>query len=360
MRTLPIVPVLWLASRLWLGCGLSAQQPTIVHAQLETQSAGHGLVAELQTLERSAGPLWIGYSVPTIAPFQGYGQGTQTAYLEREESYHGATDRVHTQRDRATILLRIDHGRVEQLRAEAPDRTVDAGNLRFVWLPDVTPQDSVATLLHLATTLSDQQLRRSAVFLLSQHESPAAVPALVQLSMPAEDLGMREQATFWLSTARGHEGFVAVQYLARTDADAALREKLTFDLTLGHDREALPELIRMAHDDPAPQVRRQAQFWMAQQASKGDATLIADKLRQSSETDPDEETRRHAVFALTQLPQGRAFDELSRVASTSNDAAVRRQAVFWLGQSPDPRAVDYLARLLRGSTLPGTEPGAHR
>ena len=64
------------------------------------------------------------------------------------------------------------------------------------------------------------------------------------------------------------EGLAAIQQFARDDSDPKFREKLTFDLTLSKDPAALNELIRMAHEDASPQVRKQAQFWMANKGGK--------------------------------------------------------------------------------------------
>ena len=74
--------------------------------------------------------------------------------------------------------------------------------------------------------------------------------------------------------------------------------KLTFDLTLTKDPQGLTELIRMAHEDASPQVRKQAQFWMA---NKGGKKVVAD-LREATSNDPDTDVRKAAVFALSRLP----------------------------------------------------------
>ena len=62
--------------------------------------------------------------------------------------------------------------------------------------------------------------------------------------------------------------------------------------------------------------------------------------------DPEEEVKKKAVFALSQLPHDQAVPELIRVARTNRNAEVRKQAIFWLGQTRDPRALAFIEEIL--------------
>ncbi len=323
---------------------LSQARPTVVHGQVSTEAAEQGLAAKLDQLKREPRPLWVGYSIPVEQSFH-MGSNAKTAYLEGErDGWTGGggygQDRAF---DHALVLLRLSGGGVDKVRVESPDRELNAGGLRFVWLTGVTPGDSIRTLRSLAVKGGVEKLRQEAVFAISLHEDAEATPALAGLAGSGQEPELREKAAFWLASGRGHDGFVAIQRLAREDADARFREKLTFDLTLSHDPAAIEELVRMAHSDSSPKVRRQAQFWMATVGGK----KVAADLRASAEKDPDTEVRKAAVFALSRLPSEEAAAQLIQVAQTSSDAAVRKQAVFWLGQSSDPKALDYLTRLLQ-------------
>lgn len=322
----------------------SAQQPEILHAQLTTHAANHGLGSELDAIERSGGPVWVGYSIPVMDHFQSGWNSDWVAYLEREEhsgSYSNATS--NDAQDHAVVLLKVVGGAVDKLRIESPNRQLDAGGLQFVWLTEVKPLDSIAMLKGVAMADESKQIRDSAVFLIALHRAPEATSTLVALAAPANDLELREKAAFWLANQRGKEGFAAIQRLAREDADPRFREKLTFDLTLSKEPAALEELIRMAHADASPQVRKQAQFWMATRGGK----QVAGDLRSSTANDPDKQVRRSAVFGLSRLPGDEAATQLMEVAGSSKDPEVRKQAVFWLGQSSDPRALEYLTKLLQ-------------
>jgi HEAT repeat protein len=322
-----------------------AQQPQFIHATLTTTAADHGLNAALDTLKRESSPLWVGYSIPVAEKFSS-GWYSRVSYLEADHPNYKKDDTLNssnTSYNHAVILFRIANHAVEKIHVDNPGRQLDAGNLRVVWLTNITPDDSIATLKSLALQSDARKLRDTAVFAISIHQSPATVPALVSLAAPGNDRGLRERSVFWLANQHSHEGFAAIQRFAREDPDDAFREKLAFDLTLTKDPGAIKELIRMAHQDTSPRVRKQAQFWMATLGGKA----VAGDLRNLAENDPNTQLRKSAVFALSRLPANEAATQLIEVANTSKDPAVRKQAIFWLGQSSDPRALDYLTHLLQ-------------
>ena len=321
---------------------LSSQQPQVVDAQLSTQSVDRNLRETLDKLKQSATPLWAGYTIPTAKPFNS-NWNYRISYLEKHgNSESGLDEQTSSKQDRAAILFRLTAGKVDQVRVEAVDREIDAGGLRFVWLANVSPDDSVATLNALCLTPESDHFINSAVFLISLHQSAAAMPALMNLAGSGNNLHLREQSAFWLSSARGHEGFLALKDLARTDKDDDFRFKLAFDFSISKDPGALDELVRMAHDDASPRVRSQAQFWMASRGGK----LVAASLRNSADNDPDAKTRKQAVFAISRMPGGEAATQLVQLADSSRYPEVCKQAVFWLGQSKDPKALDYLTKLV--------------
>jgi len=329
---------------LFTASALFAQQPEVLHGQVITQNVDHGLAATLDTLKHEKTPLWTGYAIPVVDKFSNGWDSDRVAYLEGDHSYSGDDSAKSNKTfDHALILLRVDGGAIEKLRVENPERRLDAGGLRFIWLTGVSADDSIHTLAAIAAQNDEKHLRDSATFAISLHDTPEATQALIKLAGPNNGLSLREKAAFWLANQRGHDGFVAIQRFAREDTDANFREKLTFDLTLTKEPAALNELIRMAHEDASPQVRKQAQFWMATKGGK----VVAGDLRSLAANDPDAQLRKSAVFALSRLPGDEAATQLIQVADTSKDPEVRKQAVFWLGQSDDPRALDYLTKLLK-------------
>jgi hypothetical protein len=323
---------------------LFAQQPTILHGQVTTEAANHGLGTLIDGLKKQKDAAWVGYSIPVINKFSLGWNSNRIDYLEGNNNVTvNESEGSNQSFDHAVILLRVADGAVMKLHVENPERELDAGGMRFVWLNGIEPDDSVRVLTDLARQGDTRHLRDSAVFAISVHQTNAATTALVSLAGPSNDLALREKAAFWLANQRGQDGLAAIQRFAREDSDPKFREKLTFDLTLSKDPAALNELIRMAHEDASPQVRKQAQFWMANKGGK----RVTDDLRTIATNDPNEQIRKSAVFALSRLPSDEATTQLIAVADSSKDPMVRRQAIFWLGQSNDPRALEYLTKLLK-------------
>ena len=153
---------------------------------------------------------------------------------------------------------------------------------------------------------------------------------------------LRESAAFWLGNTRERPGYEALVRL-RTSEDTKFRQQLTFAFSQSKVAEASAALIDMARNDPAPKVRSQALFWIAQKAQKkADAEVI----RTAAAEDPDEDVKKQAVFALSQIPNGEGVPDLIRVARENKSTAVRKQAMFWLGQSRDPRALAFFEKIL--------------
>jgi HEAT repeat protein len=321
-----------------------AQQPTVLHGQVTTEAASRGLSAVIDGLKQQKDAVWVGYSIPVVNKFSSRWNSNNIEYLEGNNGSNvNETEENNRTFDHALMLLRVVDGAVMKLLVETPERQLDAGGLRFVWLNNVEPDDSVRVLTDIARKGDAGHLRNNAVFAISVHQTNAATGALVSLASPSNDLSLREKAAFWLANQRGQDGFAAIQRFAREDKDPKFREKLTFDLTLSKDPAALNELIRMAHEDASPEVRKKAQFWMANKGGK----RVVDDLRTIATNDPNEQIRKSAVFALSRLPGDEAATQLIAVADSSKDPAVRRQAIFWLGQSNDPRALEYLTKLLK-------------
>ena len=342
VRTLILLPLLALARTLH-----SQSAPQVLHTQLTTQSAANGLTPHLESVKRSGHRTWIGYSVALIPGLQLDSNNAGTLDLNNDgNSYRRNNDDPIVTPTQAILLIHVEQGVATRIRLVDPTRILDAGDQPFLWLTNVSPTDSIQLLSSLAKTESSERrdrIRSSALFAIAAHNVPQATVALIALAEPSNPIDLRDKAAFWLANQRGTEGFAALRKYARNDPDEAFRKKLTFDLTLVKEPAALDELIRMAHDDASPEVRKQAQFWMA---NKGGKKVGAD-LGNIAVNDPNAEVRKSAVFAISRLPDGESTARLVELASNSKDPAVRKQAVFWLGQSRDPHALDYLTRLIK-------------
>jgi hypothetical protein len=149
------------------------------------------------------------------------------------------------------------------------------------------------------------------------------------------DLGMvgAREASDWLLA------------LAERSTVGRVGEEAIVPATLADSVTTWPALLRLTRNTALPQqTRRSAVFWLSQQAGDRVTRELSSFV---SESDDDREVRKHAVFALSQRPRDEAVPELVRIARSHRDPEIRKTAMFWLGQSGDPRAIALFEEILR-------------
>ena len=335
------------------------------NAKLATRAVAPGqLAAEVKALVASPGPQWIGYSQPVIAGkhrmccFGSLSEMSRRGKdrfccggcaLERESSFTmGDDDGRPLQLEGSpglVVLLRADGGKIGKVRAFDDACGLDAGGLRFTWLTDVRPEESVALLGSIVRGMDDDRREDAAgsalaaVALTAHPSADALLESFLARGQPRE---LRKKAAFWTGNSRGRRGFDLLRAAVPNDPDEDFRRDGTFALSQSPVAEAVDLLVSMAKSDPDGEVRGQALFWLAQKA--GDRAVKA--IGNAIQDDPEEDVKKKAVFALSQLPRDQAVPELIRVARTNRNAEVRKQAIFWLGQTKDPRALAFIEEIL--------------
>jgi HEAT repeats len=337
-----------------LGVSMQAvaqQIPKVDNTQFHTESAATGLSATVDRLQRSNGPLWLGYAVAALprSHFSACSGDTNSTgddgccgvyRLEDSGNSFHSSDSDPMSETSVDVLVRIDQGAVDKVRFIGTGCHLDAGGLPFTWLTDVMADESVGWLSSLVTADNKHRTDES-LAVIAMHETAKATTVLAGFASSANPLWLREKAAFWLGAERGRDGLLALEKLMG-DADPEFRKKLSFDLSVNHDPAAVDDLIRMAKSDADTGVREQAIFWVAQKAGKKAVAA----LKNAVENDPELGVKKKAVFALSQLPKDEAVPELLHVAQTNPDPAVRKDAIFWLGQTHDPRALAYFEQIL--------------
>ena len=342
----------------------AAQKPKVSNAKLQELSAGSSLKATVDGLvQKQAGPLWIGYRIPTAAKertlccFDSVDQFTNSdkccmgCRMESEKggSFNGTVSNCSQPEPLpyAFVFLRASGGQIGKVRVYSADCALEFANLPLYWLEDVKPEQSVDLLTGfvLASDTGDSYEKKTAhqaIMAIALHDTPAADAALEKLIQPSQRESLRENVAFWLGVERGKKGVELLHKYVKEDPDDNVRAKGTFAFSQSKEPEALKDLIDMARHDQSPHVRGQAIFWLAQIGSRKEAEQITDAI----ENDPDTEVKKRAVFALSQMHDDQAVPRLIQLARTNKNPAVRKQAIFWLGQSHDPRALDFLEELL--------------
>jgi HEAT repeats len=351
---------------LCLGFGIGAAQAgqgQFVNAKVEALAVGQHLEKSVeQVASEGPQPEWVGYGVEAVAGNHSICCGNDRGYNHAREcgtcNLEQEPNKAYAQRSESEtvklegqpqliVLLRMENRKVRRIRLASGDCTLDAGELRVVWLTGVQPEESVALLTKYVEARDfdeqgDHRMSEEALTAIALHADASADRAFAAFVAPGQPASLREKASFWLGAARGKAGLIMLQQMAKNDPSPQVREQVSFALSVSSEPGGLAELIHMAQEDESPQVRGQALFWLGQKAGKKTESAITSAIL----NDPDTEVKEKAVFALSQMPKDEGVPKLIEVAQTNRNPEVRKRAMFWLGQSGDPRALAFFEKVL--------------
>jgi hypothetical protein len=250
------------------------------------------------------------------------------------------------------------------------------------------------------------ELRRRAVFLLSQKRTPETEDMLLAVARDDPDSDVRQQAVFWLSQVGSDKAVTALDSILRVSTDEDLREKAVFALSQIRSPRA-GQMLRdyAAREDVPEETREKAVFWLGQQHGEGNAAFLRElyarvrpadlkekiifslsQMRSAENTrwlmdlalnsredvdlrkkalfwagqsgadigdlvqlydrTSDRDIKDQLIFVYSQRHEPQALDKLIDIARHETDRELKKKAVFWLGQSHDPRAAQVLLEII--------------
>lgn len=345
------IPVVLLSIGLVASAALAQtpQAPKVANAKFETAPITNGL----DTAVRNAGtrgPVWVSWAVPIVDGKRfvccwdgGLKEWKQTACkLEgKNQGWGGNSERMSSPDPVLNVLVRLNGGEIEKVRGFSASCPLDAGGLRFVWLGNAKPEESV-DLLARTVKKSSRSLTDEALSTLAYHRNVRADEVLEAMASAPNAAKAREDALFWLGQTRGERGARFLTKVVNGDPDGEIRKKAIFSLSQSGSSGAADTLIRVSREDRNAEVRGEALFWLAQMDDPKSPDAILQAIRQ----DPEIAVRKKGVFALTQLDGGRGVSLLLQVGRETKDREVRKEALFWLAQSDDPAALKHLDKVL--------------
>jgi HEAT repeat protein len=299
---------------------------------------------------------------------------------------------------------------VQAESAAAPCSSADDDNdVRIAALNGLLQMDADRAIPILRKVLARRDacsvgLRRKALFLVSQKESPETADILVSVARTDPEPELRAQAVFWLSQVEDPKVVSILDSIATHPGDEPVRERALFSLSQQADSRGLDALRHAAESEDMPaELREKAVFWIGQSGSASAATYLKDLFARTKSDEikekilfgvsqhggegdwllgigadekvsqdvrkkavfwasqgdvgigrfvglydhtTDQAIREQVIFALSQRNDSAAVDALMHIAKTDKDQELRKKAVFWLGQSSDPRAAKFLQELI--------------
>jgi HEAT repeat protein len=223
----------------------------------------------------------------------------------------------------------------------------------------------------------DPEVREQAIFWLHQVDTPEALDALESILTESDDPQMQERAIFAISQRGGDERAVAIlkDYAMRSDVDRELRENAIFWISQHPDAGGAAFLIELYPRLEDDELRERAVFGIAQAGGVESRDWLMDRAMDANEaidvrknalfwagqmgdvqaaelrriygTVEDLEMKEQVIFVASQRSEAEIVDFLMEVARDEEDRDLRRNAVFWLGQSEDPRVAEFLLTLIR-------------
>jgi tetratricopeptide (TPR) repeat protein len=249
---------------------------------------------------------------------------------------------------------------------------------KAVWLiSQKRSTDAVSTLLDVAHADPSVEVQKEAIFWLSQAHSAQAVTALDSVLFSAGNDELRKEAIFALSQqTRDDRARAAIRRAAESDRMSEdLRKEAIF--WLGQAGLADLDYFKTLFQKTANiELRKQIVFAVSQTHLPGASAWLIDMARDKSadievrkdavfyaaqgksvdfaqlsslydQSRGDEAFQEHILFILSQRKEAAAVDKLMDVAKNDSNIERRKNALFWLGEKNDPRVKQFLRDLLK-------------
>lgn len=199
-------------------------------------------------------------------------------------------------------------------------------------LREIGSERALDALAGLYTSTQHRAVREEIIFTISQFKSPKVVPSLTKIVKDDPDRHMREKALFWLGQKTQSEPVIKLmEHVALNDPNHEVRKKAVFALSQVREGKGMGALKRIAGGAKDAAARKEAVFWLGQQAKSNDVIQFIETIVQK---DSDPEVRERALQVLAyQTPGNLGVPALINLVNTQSDKIVRKRAVFWIGQN---------------------------
>ena len=253
-----------------------AQTPAVVNGTLESRAATQPVGREIAAIVSSASaPVWVGYSVPVNRRDGDSGCWSDSDVTRRTRvgplKLEGA--------DTLVVLYRIADRTVQRIRTASPECPLDLGGLTLQWLTGVRPGDSIDWLSTLATGESSRRLANNATMAIALHGDQQATDRLIALARTGKSSDVRGTALFWIAQRAGDKAVGTITQ-ALEDPETEVRKKAVFALSQLPKDEGVPKLIEVARTHRDAAVRKQAMFWLGQSRDPRALTFFEQILQQ--------------------------------------------------------------------------------
>jgi hypothetical protein len=115
-----------------------------------------------------------------------------------------------------------------------------------------------------AASDAKDRVSNNAIMAISLHAEPSALDTLFRIARTGKEARARGDALFWLAQRAGDKVAATIRERVDQDPDTEVKKKAVFALSQLPKDDGVPLLIQVARTNRIPEVRRQAMFWLGQ------------------------------------------------------------------------------------------------
>jgi hypothetical protein len=249
---------------------MGAAQAPVVNAVVEHRAVPNGLAREIQAIAEQGRAVWVGYRVPIARSRGDRLNSTQTCCGRCR--LEPAADLVMLLKVDRSGVLEIRSEAVDCDIDASGMPLVWLDNVRAEdsvnWLAGLARDPSTQ-----ANRFADRALTALAL-----HASPAASPVLVDVARNGSTAQLKGRALFWLAQRAAEEALPTIA-AAIDDPDTEVKKQAVFALSQLPKDEGVPRLIELARSHRNQEVRRQAFFWLGQSKDQRAVDFFASILK---------------------------------------------------------------------------------
>jgi hypothetical protein len=231
-------------------------QGRITNAQIETKTTAQSLEREIAAATSRGGARWVGYRIRISG-----GRRSMDCVDRSHVALEPAGELTILGRFEAGTLIRL---RTATPDCEIDAGGLPVTWLDGVKADDsVAWLTSVIKAANPVGERLDRVVKPSLVAI-SMHEGAAATRSLVDIARDHQVARMRSDALFWLAQRAGTQAVSTIAEAIDRDPDTDVKKRAVFALSQLPKDDGVPKLIDVARSNRNPAVRQQAMFWLGQ------------------------------------------------------------------------------------------------
>jgi HEAT repeat protein len=211
------------------------------------------------------------------------------------------------------------------------------------WLSQSNEERVFDLLKELATTAEDKQISDSAIQGLGQSRNARARALLSELARSAPSTETRRAAILSLAIHGGESSVDELLGLYDSESNQELKKQLLLALFMSNKPRARMKLLEVARREPNAELRKASILWVAQGGSEQTIAMLAELY----DGEANAGVKEQLIMAMGLSRNKAALRKLMEIAKNSPSVELRKKAIFWLGQSNDPEAMKFIEDILK-------------